>query len=37
MGKVFDTYDDGVELGRFVAQTLPDGLIIVAACKDDCT
>ena len=38
MAKVFDTYDDeGLDFDRFVKQPLLDGLIVIAACKDDCT
>ena len=33
---VFDTYESSIELDDFIKNDLPNGLIIVVACKDDC-
>lgn len=37
MAQVFDTYQDGACFADFIKwYDIPDGYIIVAACKDDC-
>ena len=35
--KVFDTYVDSKDFERFVGSQIPDGYIVVVACKDECT
>lgn len=35
--KVFDTYKRSDTFDAFVAKGVPDGYIVVAACKDECT
>ena len=35
--KVFDTYNSSAEFDKFIENDIPDGYILVAACKDDCT
>ena len=35
--KVFDTYEKSNGFGEFVESDIPDGFIVVAACKDECT
>ena len=35
--KAFDTYETSLELDKFISNSIPDGRIVVAACKDDCT
>ena len=32
----FDTYKSSVKLDAFIAKALPEGHIVVAACKDEC-
>ena len=34
--KVFDTYKTSVEFDHFLDREIPDGQIVVVACKDDC-
>ena len=34
--KVFDTYKSSVDFDKFIQYEVPDGHIVVAACKDDC-
>ena len=34
--QVFDTYKTSTGFDEFIAQPIPKGHIIVAACKDDC-
>ena len=34
--KVFDTNDVRNKFDDFASNDLPDGLIVIAACKDDC-
>lgn len=34
--EVFDTYKSSRKLDKFVKSQLPEGCIIVVACKDDC-
>ena len=36
MSRIFDTYKTSVEFDEFIANFIPEGYIIVAACKDDC-
>ena len=33
---MFDTYKTSIRLDHFIAQDIPAGFIVVAACKDDC-
>ena len=35
--KVFDTYKSSSDLDAFTREIIPDGYIVVAACKDECT
>ena len=35
--KIFDTYVDSKDFERFVGSQIPDGYIVVVACKDECT
>ena len=35
--KVFDTYEKSNGFGEFVESDIPDGHIVVAACKDECS
>ena len=35
--KVFDTYAESEGFDAFVSRGIPEGRIVVAACKDDCT
>ena len=37
LARVFDTYAGSGELETFIAQEMPDDLIIIAACKDECS
>ena len=34
-GQVFDTYQSSAELDEFIEDGIPEGAIVVAACKDD--
>ena len=34
--QAFDTCETGVEFDKFIAEGVPEGRIVVAACKDDC-
>ena len=34
--QVFDTYKESTKLDAFIKTYIPEGYIIVAACKDDC-
>lgn len=36
MARVFDTYKSSLAFDHFVKHDVPDGFIVVAACKDDC-
>ena len=36
VSKVFDTYKSPESFDHFVKQGVPDGYIVIAACKDDC-
>ena len=36
IGRVFDTYKSSKAFEEFIAEPIPDGYIIVAACQDDC-
>ena len=33
---VFDTYESSDKFNEFISKEVPDGHIVVAACKDDC-
>ena len=35
--KVFDTYESSYYFDSFVQTEIPEGHIVIAACKDDCT
>ena len=35
--EVFDTYKTSLALDRFIDQGIPEGCIVVATCRDDCT
>lgn len=37
MGAIFDTYKSSDSLNEFIAKCVPQGDIVVAACKDDCS
>lgn len=37
LAKVFDTHQDADTFDRFIVHGLPEGTIVVAACKDDCS
>ena len=34
--QVFDTYQTAAGFDNFITQTLPDGFIVIVACKDEC-
>ena len=34
--KVYDTYSNSSKFEEFIANAIPDGFIVVCACKDDC-
>ena len=34
--KVFDTYKSTVLFDKFIKRTIPEGYIVIGACKDDC-
>ena len=36
MQEIFDTYKFSNGFDRFIANPIPEGYIIVAACKDEC-
>ena len=36
MARVFDTYTSSEGFEKFIDRGLPEGRIIVAACKDEC-
>ena len=35
--KIFDTYESSDEFDDFLRNGVPEGCIIIAACKDECT
>ena len=35
--QVYDTYEEKEEFDKFRRKIIPEGYIIVAACKDDCS
>lgn len=37
LASVFDTYKSSCALDNFIDEGIPDGYIVVATCKDDCT
>lgn len=36
VAKVFDTHETSEELEEFIAEGIPEGYIVAAACDDDC-
>lgn len=36
MATAFDTYKTSYVFDAFIAKAMPDGYIVIAACKDDC-
>ena len=35
--QVFDTYKSSDNLDAFIHSSLPEGFIVIVACKDECT
>ena len=36
VARSFDTYKSSKSLDNFIARVIPNGYIVVAACKDEC-
>ena len=34
---MFDTYEGSDEIHKFIDEGVPDGSVVMAACKDDCS